>query len=241
MTSPCPSKAMRTHHGKWSLGSPEAQRFVQQVEAWERTGDRLPTHCITINLLKDGPLPNFDGTACGRRERYFSDLRRLFNKHVGKDGRPVPWRHVWVMECGEQPSYFPHVHLLLWLPKDAAFRRRLWAYLARRFRVPSQPGKKPWHVLNQKGKRHAVCVRLITGQTRNSRTGRSGLHGLTDYLVKEIDRNAFQPGRKAQLGDLVGASTEIVEIHRAAGFSRPRLRLQTIPLVQATTAVQVPA
>ena len=223
----CPSVEMRHLHGKWSLASPEAQRFVQLIEAWRETGDRLPTHSITINLLPDGPVANFKGTLCGRRERLFGEL--------GHD-HGIAWRHVWVMERGEVTRFFPHVHLLIWLPPIPEFRRQLWAFLVKRFKIEVPIGKVPWHVLNSKGKGYPVNVHLISRRHRpNSRTGRTWLFGLTDYLVKEIDRNAFEPGMKAKLGDLVGASAEIIKVQSSAGLSRPRLRLREIPLMASPT------
>lgn len=217
---PCPSVLMRAFHGRTSLASPEAQRIAQLVEGWIESGDELPTHYITINLLPDGPLADFKGTACGRRERLFGDLRRLFRKE------DIAWRHIWIMERGSKRSrYFPHVNLLIWLPPNPIFRNQLWAFLLHRFKVQAPPGKTLWYVLNRRGAGHAVCARTISpGNPPNKKIGRTGLYGLLDYVVKEIDRNAFEPGIKQKLGDLVGASKDIVDLHAAAHFPRPRLR-----------------
>lgn len=222
---PCPTIGMRTIHGERTLLSPEAQTFAQLIAAWKESGQQLPTHSITINLIFDTFMT--DGGWPQGRERLLSELRRAFRK------KKIPGHYIWIMERGKFPNFFPHLNLLVRLPEDPKFRQWLWRFLVQRFDMVVPPGKKPWHVLNQTGKGNAVCVRVIGAQCMNRKTRRSGMEGVADYLVKEIDRNAFEPGMRARLGDLVGASQEVTKLRTAANFQRPRLRLRKIPLVAA--------
>lgn len=219
----CPTIALRSILGEWSLASPEAQRLVQQIEAWNLAGAKLPTHHIVINLYHGGPLCGRHKTYSARRCALIDEVRRLF---VEND---FDWRAVSVMEQ-EAPTLLAHVHMLIWIPDDPAFRRLLWAYFVRRFKIAVPAGKANWHVLNRMGTGNAVHVGIISAHRFNRATGRKGAAGAGDYFLKQIDRNAFMPGAKERLGNLVSATCAIVGLHKTCGFPRPKLRLRAIPI-----------
>lgn len=185
------------------LGLKRWYRFEQTLEVWLESGFPSPTHHLVIHLGTDNP-PRIDSVASELGE-HLSEIRR----RVTRAG--APWLAAWVIELKSGL----HAHVLLYLPNDPKFLRRLAKWLMVRFGMPQEQGRSPLFVLRRVETGQPVHLSAISALRTYSVTGRAGAEGVADYISKSIARDCKRTSRGRILGRQVGCSTALSRLRRS--------------------------
>jgi len=190
---PQPSSRRETPEQRW-------RRFIAE---WEASSHPNPNRMLTINFDKaelDQHLSN-GGTISSFKIRLMDHMRRVCRR------TGCPWLAAWAIEVRN----LPHIHILMWIPEDSDLEAQLWRWLARRFPLPTFCRTDQFKWLPDDNSGSPVHMSLIDDMQFYSKTGRSGLDGLTDYLAKAIESNS-QRRKGRPIGRIIGQTQELGKI-----------------------------
>ncbi len=176
------------------------QRWRRFIEEWKASNHPKPNRMLTVNFDKAALDEHIagGGTISSFKTEFLDHIRRIYRR-TGH-----PWLAVWAIEVRNTP----HIHIVMWIPEDSDFEAQLWRWLRRRFPVPTLYGTGNAARLPDDNSGSPVHMSIIDDTQTYSKTGRSGLDGLCDYLAKAIESNSRR--RKGRpIGRIVGRTNDL--------------------------------
>jgi hypothetical protein len=188
--SPQPSSRRETPEQRW-------RRFIAE---WEASSHPNPNRMLTVNFDKEALDAHIKtgGTISSFKTRLLDHMRRICRR----SGHP--WLAAWAIEVRN----LPHIHILMWIPEDSDLEAQLWRWLGRRFPLPTLCGTERLSMLPRDNSGSPVHMSIIAETESYSKTGRTGLDGVSDYLAKAIEPNS-QRRRGRPIGRIVGRTQDL--------------------------------
>ncbi len=187
-------------HGPASKRETPEQRWRRFIEEWKASDHPNPNRMLTVNFDKEALDAHIKagGTISSFKTRLLDHMRRICRR-TGH-----PWLAAWAIEVRNKP----HIHILMWLPEDRNLEAKLWRWLGRRFPLPTLRGTERILSLPNDNSGSPVHMSIIDESETYSKTGRSGLDGMSDYLAKAIELNS-QRRRGRPIGRIVGRTNQL--------------------------------
>lgn len=175
-------------------------RWYKYLNDWLLGQHPDPTDMLTINL----PQAELNAymmsgkSASSLRGRIMDEIRRKFRFYG------YPWLAMWAMETHR----WTHVHILLWLPNDEKLKRSLARWLVKRFSVLKPPNRSNLQFLIKPPSGSPVQLEPISDSKSFKRTGKFGVRGLADYLMKDLDK-VLKEKHRLKMGKVIGRTRDL--------------------------------
>lgn len=187
------------HQSPGRRETPE-QRWRRFIEEWEASHHPNPNRMLTVNFDKKALDAHIKagGTISSFKTRFLDHMRRIYRR------TGYPWLAAWAIEVRNKP----HIHILMWIPEDSDLEWQLWRWLGRRFPLPTLREVDRGVLLPTDNSGSPVHMSIIDETQSYSKTGRTGLNGLTDYLAKAIEPNS-QRRKGRPIGRIIGRTQDL--------------------------------
>lgn len=172
-------------------------RLMLWGEASKSSGFPLINELLTVNLDMDEPHPV---SIASQRLLLLEHLRKFY-QHRG-----CTWTAIWAIE----KDRWPHIHILLHVPDDDAFRRAFATWLVRRCGCMPFSGTSALQSIRVRNSGLPVNMRAISDSITYKGTGRAGFWGALDYIAKSATTTQRRSSKLT--GKAVGASENITSV-----------------------------